>query len=368
VHNRESVNDLRRILAAIGLACTAVACADAVDSVQEERTPDERDTPNDGWTEDAGASDAGRTPRDAVADHSPAGDTDSGWLVVRDGGARSEVPSRDSANGLDSIEGVLLLDDAEDGDAALLWGGDLLGGHWFTFDDRQDCRHPDFASGNVAECAGLACAASGMIIPVPEAYGAPPLETWGYAETGVTGPGPEGTQRENERGLRVQASAHTFEGAGLAVDLQGEGVAYELTQVGAVGVRFLARSGIASSTIALSVEISDAYSDGAGGRCVLQASNCDELTCVCEGDVQGCGDHPAAPWAATRVDGEWRLYELLFSSFARAGSGEYVEGVSPPAELELSSARQLRFKLRTDGEPLPEFDLWLDDIGLIVDR
>jgi hypothetical protein len=290
----------------------------------------------------------------------------------------AETPTRD----LEEALGVVLIENAEDGDATLLQDEELgIIGYWYSYDDRQECVHPDFEDMLTATCGTNACAASGGDMPTdppPAPYGGT-FVTKKYAEAGTTGPGKEGKQKANEGGIRLTGGGHIYFGAGVGVALNNPGTMqpYDLAAQGFTGVRFLAKSGD-GNPIKLRVKIKDAFSEPEGDNCDVRQNVCSPAGCECCDEtgmtcapnvLQGCHDDPLAPAALTAVtSGDWEIYEIPFSAFVREGWGTHEKGMEPPSDaLDATQAYQLQFQVQTDmtpaNMPLAPFDLWLDNIG-----
>src|SRR5690606_8250724 len=139
--------------------------------------------------------------------------------------------------------------------------------------------------------------------------------------------------------------------------------AFDLAEAGYERLRFLARSGAPGRQFRLAVRVTDVYSEPSAGLCVHAVLECGASTCSCEAPQGGC-DHQTVEVV---VADDWLLYELPLSSFGRGGWGTFFDEAGvPPAELDISRAHQVQFFVPTDGDPLPEFDLWLDDIGFTL--
>jgi hypothetical protein len=275
--------------------------------------------------------------------------------------ATSDVPEPDPLSEQQPIPGVALLDVPE-GRAAQR---DV---YWYTFDDRKACGHPDFAAGQVTQCGATACAASGTMVPLPEANGGTPFETSAFADSWIDEPPLQGQQTQNPRGFHVQANGYVFLGAGMGVRFGNDAGTgpYDLEAHGFDAVRFVARSGISSSTIPLALRVADVYSDPEGGLCQFEETTCDANGCSCDGARQGCLDHPTAPLDTLEVDNKWRVFEVSLGRFARAGTGRYENDIEAPRKLDPAGVYALEFFVPSDGTPTREFDLWIDDIGFTV--
>lgn len=308
-----------------------------------------------------------------------------GALVASCGDAtrapEAETPARD----LEQALGVILIENGEDGDATLLPDEEVaIVGYWYSYDDRQECVHPDFGDMLTAPCGSEACAASGGDTPTD-----PPTRPYGgdfttkkYADASTVAAPPEGEQKANEGGIRLTGGGETYFGAGVGVALNNPGTLqpYDLTAKGFTGIRFVAKSGD-GNPIKLRVKIKDAFSEPAGGNCDVRQNVCgaagceccDEAGTTCEDNLpQGCHDDPMAPAADTAVtSGEWKLFEIPFSAFVREGWGTHEKGMAPPSSaLDPTQAYQVQFQVQTDATPatmpLAPFDLWLDNIGFMT--
>lgn len=293
----------------------------------------------------------------------------------------------ETGSGTRDIPGVVLIEDAEDGDATLMQDAEAeILGYWYTYDDRQECVHPDFTSNppNTVACGSESCAASG-----DDAKTQPPTRPYGgdfttakYADHGETAPMPEGDQKSNEFGIRVTGGNNTYFGAGVGVALNNPGTpaAYDLAAHGFTGIRFLAKSGTPGQALKLRVKIKDAFSEPLGGKCNVRQNVCDASGCQCCDEAgmncdvnlpQGCHDDPIAPAARTAATDTWQLYEIPFSEFVREDWGTHKAGQEPPSTaLDTTAAYQLQFQVQTDATPattpLAPFVLWIDNIGLMT--
>lgn len=292
--------------------------------------------------------------------------------------AEEDTPTTDIPN-------VILIENGEDGDATLLKNEEQgVLGYWYSYDDRQECVHPDFKAQMTAPCGSEACAAAGSANPTQ-----PPTRPYGgdfttakYAAGGTDAPPPEGKQKKNEGGIHLTGGGEMYFGAGVGVALNNPGTLqpFNMTAAGFTGVRFLAKSGN-GMPIRLRVKIKDAFSEPAGGNCDVRENVCDGTTCQCcdetktmcdPGLGQGCHDDPIAPVMDTEVKGAtWQVFEIPFSKFKREGWGTHTKGTPPPsADLDATQAYQLQFQVQTTAtpatEPLPDFDLWLDNIGFMT--
>ncbi len=317
---------------------------------------------------DGPADSAAKPDTDDPADSAAKPDTDdpADGEATADGAAtdavanepdRSEVPTDgdggvSSSGGSRAIDGVVLLDDAEDGDAVTL--ADDLGfvGIWYSFDDRCQCDNLDPA---------------GETYPVPVPIGGGEFTMSKYADAAAEPAPAEGEQATNSYGVRLQGGGHSSFGAGVGVAFNIEGgtlSGFDLDEAGATALRFQLRSGIRGQGLELRVSISDVYSEPAGEQCVVRASEqsqCDPTWDGVSCDPQGCFDS-----AGTRLDvsDEWQTVTIPLSSLLRDNWGVYVdESVQPPPELESSSAYQLQLRV---PQGLAQFDLWLDNIGFVV--
>lgn len=294
----------------------------------------------------------------------------SGTLVGCGADARETEPS-----GSRLIDGVVLIDDGEDGDNALI-PEDEAGylGYWYTYDDRQECDNPEFPDMGVV-CGSKVCAASGLTSPLPDPQGGPGFTMTSYSAASAPPAPPEGDQEENTMGIRVTGGGNVSFGSGLGVGLNNPGSpqAYDMTVPGFTTVRFLART--ATPGTQMKVKIKDAYSEPLGGICLERENLCDDvssLTCTCGGAMtQGCHNDPAHTlgtdprWPA--LSDTWLLYEIPLSVLARgSGWGAYIPGMEPPdGMLDLTRAFQLQFEImRPMTETnLPPFEVWLDNVG-----
>jgi hypothetical protein len=308
-------------------------------------------------------------------------------VLVADPGRRQPVGGEQQSGVLDAaagkhvgprlhLEHMLLVDE----EAGFL-------GYWYTYDDRQECVHPDFASGMSVPCGGESCAASGDATktdPPTAPYGEGQFAMRAYAAAGVDAPTLEGKQKKNEWGIRITGGGNTYFGAGVGVGLNNPGTLQAKDISMYTGLRFLAKSGD-GEPIRLRVKIKDAFSEPFAGNCINRQNVCTAETCQCCDGMgkaceagsagtltQGCHDDPTAPVAATAVSGtEWKLYEIGFDDFVSEGWGSHLEGQNPAdTGLDTTQAYQVQFQVQTDAtpatSPLAPFDLWLDNIGFVT--
>lgn len=371
----------KRVTLALVLSGLAVACGAEGSSESAVRSKDD----------EPGSEEPTRNPANV-----PAEDGDSGEPVAPSDEPLNEPVSDDeSANAPVSdddvvsdpgsdISSVVLIEDSEDGDAALLLDeASGFVGYWYSYDDRQVCAHPDFANGNVVPCGSQVCAASGdatQTEPPIVAYGFDAFTMAAYADHGAEAPPLEGLQDSNERGVRLAGGGYTYTGAGVGVGLLNTGLLepFDLADDGYIALRFLARSGVPGTTIDLRVKLKDAYSEPLAGNCSVRTNDCTSGTCVCCDSsgtcgtelIEGCHDDPTAPRAATAVRDEWQLYEIPLSDFTREGWGSFNQGGEPDSlSLDPTQVYQLQFHVATDSTPatmpVAPFELWLDNIGFI---
>lgn len=298
----------------------------------------------------------------------------------------------EDTGGAHDIPDVQLIENAEDGDAALIQDEEAgIVGYWYAYDDRQECEHADFAAmpPAVVPCGMESCSAAGDATktdPPTHAYN-PKGDQFAmheYAASGQMGPGTEGSQKSNDYGLRLTGGGETFFGVGVGVGINNPGTPqpYDLDANGFKGLRFLAKSGTPGTTLKLRVKIKDIYSEPLGGKCIERKNVCTSGTCQCcdatettcgtpaDLPAQGCHDDPLAPADKTVVTDQWQLFEIPFSDFQRENwSTQYVDEGPPGTALVTSAAYQVQFQVQTDAtpttNPLPPFELWIDNIGFM---
>jgi hypothetical protein len=294
--------------------------------------------------------------------------------------------AEETGTGSRDIKDAVLIENGEDGDATLLVDEEAgIVGYWYTYDDRQECVHPDFGDQMTVNCGGQACAAAGdatQTQPPTAPYGTGLFMMAKYADANTEAPALEGEQKKNQYGIHLTGGGETYFGAGVGVALNNPGTLqpYDLSAQGFLGLRFAAKSGN-GMPLKLRVKIKDAYSEPAGGKCIVRKNVCDATTCQCcdeegttcdDGLTQGCHDDPMAPAELTAVvDGSWKVYEIPFEAFVRENWGKHKDGMAPPGSaLEPTVAYQLQFQVQTDAtpanNPLEAFDLWLDNIGFVT--
>jgi hypothetical protein len=291
------------------------------------------DTATNATTADGGELPASQ-PRDAAAPHSG----DPG-----DGGSDSGVLGRDSRDDASAppdgrvpirVDGVILIDDGEDGDNRTADGP--FAGFWYTDDQRTQCVDDEMPRGDVN--------------PVPESRGGPIFTMTSYEDEGVSPP-PTETGDDNRYAMRFWGGDEYVYAAAMAVTLnEAEGAAepIDLQAMGIDGLRFWAR---AAEVTTVSVGLSDPSSEPVGGLCVPQEYP--------ECDPEGCYDHPAT---RINVDEQWRLFELPLAYFRREGWGTYVEGATVPFNLDPTAVYRLSFTNLLDAP----FDLWIDDVAFTL--
>jgi hypothetical protein len=256
-----------------------------------------------------------------------------------------------------SIPGVILIADAESGNAGFLGDSQLdtlgagLHGGWYTYDDKEDCPKTD---------------RTGDIWPP----GHMTYVMTDYATGGIAPP-PEGSP--NKFGIRFYGGGFVLWGAGIGIGLNNTGMGpkqYDLTKVkGATGIRFYAKATFkapATPPLPLTVKFQDGLSEGEATPlqcCFLNKDKCEAGTQCDPTNVstQGCF---AAPNSKVMVTDQWQKFEILFSQFMRPTFGEYADMMDHSADaLRLNDLYQLQFEVNKDDGP--EFDVWIDDIGFI---
>jgi hypothetical protein len=289
-----------------------------------------------------------------------------------------------------AIEDVQLIENCEDGNDALIADEEVgIVGYWYSYDDRQECEHPNFvgATPMSVQCGAEACAAAGDLhqtFPPTRPYGGGTDIKFTMTEypSGVS-PGGEGEQKNNNFGLKLTGGDYEFFGAGVGVGVNNpaQPQQYNMDENGFVGLRFLAKSGIAGKTLKLRVKIKDVYSEPLGMKCLNRENVCEGSTCVCKDttgavggptmvQAQGCHDDPLAPAPATTVTDQWQVFEIPFSDFVREDWSTMYSEPPPSANLVTSAVYQIQFQVNTDAtpatQPLEPFELWLDNIGLMT--
>jgi hypothetical protein len=156
-----------------------------------------------------------------------------------------------------------------------------------------------------------------------------------------------------------QYAAHTYGGgftgyAGMGFTLvgraDGNNGAYDAASHGYTGISFYARLGStqASAQTNILVQVTDKYSDAAGGLC-NPAQN--------SGTAQ-CFDHPKL---TIPLNTTWTLVTVSFASLARSGWG--YNGTTP---LDPTSLYTISFEDNgyAGGNVAPfTFDIWIDDVA-----
>lgn len=243
------------------------------------------------------------------------------------------------------IPGVVLLDDGEDGNSQTLDDEAGYLGFWYTFDDKHECDNSD-PTGETYPTPAPDGGDEFAPTPYPSAAEAPPLKE---------------TVAPNTAGLRIRGGGHNLWGAGLGIAFYnpaGTPLPYDLAAQGFTGIRFWAKN-TGPTPITLGIQISDDFSEPNGGQCVPR----DEVSC----SLQGCFD--SALYEIANVGSEWQLHEVLFSQLARGSWGVHNEDVTEvPTGPNLTKAYQLQFKidnLKANVQP-NEFDVWIDNVGLIL--
>ncbi len=357
---RQFIALARAILGAVPLllACGSGQTGDAGlgDDPIETRRIEPSNT--EGATQDAGETlammDADQEGSDDMATGSSLGPADPATAELTEE-SDSDIPSADADGGVSvarasrAIDGVVLLDDAEDGDNVTL--GDELGflGFWYSFDDRCDCNND---------------VPQGETYPVPAPLGGGEFRMTNYDAAGAPPAPVEGNQMSNDYGLRLQGGGHGLFGAGVGVGFnteEGALAAFDLEQAGVTALRFQVRSGVPGDSFELAVSISDSFSEPAGELCIprpIEQNWCDASWDGEFCDAQGCFDSPIY---RLEVNNDWQTVTIPLSSFGRENWGIYVDDVGlTSGDLISSSAYQLQFRAPPGTA---QFDLWLDNIG-----
>jgi hypothetical protein len=244
---------------------------------------------------------------------------------------------RDTSTGSRDIPGVLLLDNAEDGDNTSLPDETLpFNGYWYTFDDRHECKNAD---------------KGGSTLPLPTPDGGGEFMMSAYDATNPP-PQAEGAQGENKLGIRFWGGGHTYWGAGVGVALNNQAgslLPIDIAPYGFEGVRFWARNAV-GEPVNVKVQITDGWAENIHGQCVPQ----DEALC----NDQGCFN-AAFDTFDQKIGPEWTLVTVPFAGMMRESWGKYQPGLTAPDGVELTTAYQLQVKV----DMVPQFDLWIDNIG-----
>lgn len=220
------------------------------------------------------------------------------------GGATAPSASSSSTGGGQVLD---LIDDMEAGTGQILTVHGRVGS-WFSYDDM-----------------------SGMQLPAPGGACLPELFGGGGA------PG-------STRAMHTTGTQFTSWGAGIGFDLNHPGAAprqpYDASQF--AGIVFWARSLHPLPVPPLQVRILEPATVplSEGG------------TCEAPDGGLACGDSHSTSVVLT---GEWKLYQLDFSSFKQVGWGVKVQ----PPELDPSALLAVQLAV----ESTPDFDYWIDDVS-----
>ncbi|WP_437783479.1 hypothetical protein [Sorangium sp. So ce1097] len=216
------------------------------------------------------------------------------------GGGAADVPA--------DIE---LIDDMEDGDAAIEEAGGRVG-YWYSYNDGTGTQTPPVYSEET---------------PV------------GFHPETLTPP-----RGQSTRAVHTFGSGFTEWGAGVGFALNGPDMGLFPYDASAyAGIVFWARLGDAGAVKTMKVNLSDKVSEPAGGICDESAG---------EGDANRCFDH----WSTiARLGPEWAPVVIPFDELTRGGWG-----AEPTAEaIDLAGLYVIEFRFAQDED----FDVYIDDIG-----
>ncbi len=243
---------------------------------------------------------------------------------------------REENTGTRDIDGVVLLDNGEDGNNTTAADPDIPWvGYWYTFDDKHECDNEN---------------PIGITTPLPSPDGGGEFVMSAYD---ATNPAPtlEGAQTENKYGVRFFGGGQTLwgSGVGVAFNNQGSPLPFDLSALGFQGLRFYIRNA-GPTPVNIDVQITDGWSEKDHGWCEPR----DETTC----SKQGCFN--AALKGVPMVGTEWQLVQIPFTDLMRGNWGVYKAGMEAPTGVDLATAYQLQFKVGT----VESFDIWIDNVGL----
>ncbi|XXT25366.1 hypothetical protein WME94_27940 [Sorangium sp. So ce429] len=249
---------------------------------------------------------------------------DSYHLVEGAGGASGATGGLPSASGTGGTasagagggeggvpEDVDLIDDMEDGDNAIDEASGRVG-YWYSYNDGTGTQTP------------------------PDSSEEPPV---GFVPEALTPPRGQSTMAVHTFG-----AGFTEWGAGVGFALNGPDMGLFPYDASAyTGIVFWARLGDAAAATTVKVNISDKFSEPAGGICDESAG---------EGEPNRCFDH----WSYIATLGtEWALIVIPFAELTRAGTG-----AEPTAQaVDVAGLYTIDFGF-AHGE---DFDVFIDDIG-----